>query len=164
MIDLPVLISTHTEMVDSTNVKQKFSQKIRSLKFPITIEPLVCLYTISVGLNEVILLGLLQTEESFNTIHIANSKPRLNERSDKMEPGIIKEENINLIISRLSDLISSLTKSVKTNWTWQLRSALSWTCPTTRSSSWRCSNMSRTTRRSTAQYHLLPSKSQCAEC
>ena len=115
MIDLPVLISTHTEMVDSTNVKQNFAEKIRSLKFPITIEPLVCLYTISVGLNEVILLGLLQTEESFSTIQISTSKPRLNERSDIMEPGTIKEENINLIISRLSDLISSLTKSVKTN-------------------------------------------------
>ena len=84
-------------MVDSTNVKQNFAEKIRSLKFPITIEPLVCLYTISVGLNEVILLGLLQTEESFSTIHIANSKPRLNERSDKMEPGTIKAENAKLI-------------------------------------------------------------------
>ena len=40
-------------MVDSTNIKRNFAEKFNSLKFPITIEPLVCLYTISVGLNEV---------------------------------------------------------------------------------------------------------------
>merc|ERR1711953_1331093 len=51
--------STHTEMVDSTNVKQNFAEKFNKLKFPITIEPLVCLYTISVGLNEIIRSNLI---------------------------------------------------------------------------------------------------------
>ena len=44
-----------TEHPDQNQKKTKCAEKFDKVKFPITIEPLVCLYTISVGLNEVII-------------------------------------------------------------------------------------------------------------
>ena len=41
--------------LSSRQKETKCVEKFANVKFPITIEPLVCLYTISVGLNEVII-------------------------------------------------------------------------------------------------------------
>ena len=41
------------------NVSQSLGQKCLNLRFPVTIEPLVLLYTLSVGLNEVIRSNLI---------------------------------------------------------------------------------------------------------
>ena len=44
------------EAEEGSEVKEK---KCRNLRFPITIEPLILLYTLSVGLNEVIRSNLI---------------------------------------------------------------------------------------------------------
>ena len=49
------MVDVDTEHPDQLSTREKETKcgKFSNLKFPITIEPLVCLYTISVGLNEV---------------------------------------------------------------------------------------------------------------
>lgn len=56
MVDVDTEHSDHHQF--SSSEKQTFVEKFNKLKFPITIEPLVCLYTISVGLNEVIIIWM----------------------------------------------------------------------------------------------------------
>ena len=121
------------EMVSSSNLKQNFAEKFSSLKFPITIEPLVCLYTISVGLNEV--------RESLKDFSLSKNLLHINHH-------------------RSSDPIWSLTKSAGTNWTSQRRSAFTSVSPLTLIPRRRSRNTSPTMRRSTAPYPSFQSKSQ----